>query len=115
MHNADSARARRSTAACCRQGQCYFGRLEAFAQRARRALCDAALLVFTVEASNDDADYRLHAHGRYSHRPAYVTATLENAGFAVRELADVVLRNEGGLPVVGFVVVAETIPTSGIE
>jgi predicted TPR repeat methyltransferase len=77
-------------------------------------LCDGGLLVFTVEASNDDADYRLHPHGRYSHRPHYVKATLENAGFAMREQTDVVLRNEGGLPVSGLVVVAEASLSSGI-
>jgi predicted TPR repeat methyltransferase len=90
---------------------CYFGRLDRMTRGARRALRAGGLLIFTVEARTDGADYHLHPHGRYSHRPEYVRATLEQAGFDVRELTDVVLRFEAGRPVAGLLAIAEAAPT----
>jgi len=86
---------------------CYFGRLDAMAAAARRSLNDGGLLIFTVEARTEGADYHLHPHGRYSHRSDYIRAVLDRAAFTVREVADATLRSEGGRPVAGFVVVAE--------
>lgn len=88
---------------------CYFGALEAFALATRAALRDGGALVFTIEAHADDdgaADYRLHTHGRYSHRRRYVLRTLEAAGFDAIETDPVVLRMEAGEPVHGWLVAA---------
>lgn len=88
---------------------CYFGALEAFAAAARASLQAGGLLVFTVEAHADDEaqpDYRLHEHGRYSHRRRYVEAALSRAGLDAVELQAVVLRMEAGLPVNGWLVSA---------
>jgi predicted TPR repeat methyltransferase len=88
---------------------CYFGALEAFASAARAALRAGGELVFTVEAHADvdgAAGYRLHTHGRYSHRRRYVQRTLEAAGFDAVETDPVVLRMEAGEPVQGWLVAA---------
>ena len=88
---------------------CYFGRLEAFAAAARASLRDGGLVVFTVEAHDDAAgapDFRLHAHGRYSHRRGYLQAALEGAGFGAFGAEPVVLRQEGGKAVQGWLVQA---------
>ncbi len=86
---------------------CYFGRLDEFAAAAARALAPAGALVFTVE-SHDDADaqpdYRLHDHGRYSHRRRYVEGSLRAAGLEPVEMQAVVLRMEAREPVHGWLV-----------
>lgn len=88
---------------------CYFGALEAFAAAAFAALRGDGLLVFTVEA-HDDADgapdYRLHEHGRYSHRRRYLENALRSAGLVPVETQAVVLRMEAGKPVDGWLVSA---------
>jgi len=88
---------------------CYFGALEAFAAAAFAALRGDGLLVFTVEA-HDDAegapDYRLHEHGRYSHRRRYLENVLRSAGLVPVETQAVVLRMEAGKPVDGWLVSA---------
>lgn len=91
---------------------CYFGALEDFAAAAAAALRPQGLLVFTVEALAAPAadaatgDFRLHEHGRYSHRRGYVEQVLGAAGLDVREVSAAVLRTEGGEPVQGWVVAA---------
>lgn len=86
---------------------CYFGRLEAFAAAAARALATGGWLVFTVE-SHDDApgqpEYRLHEHGRYSHRRSYLEACLRSAGLEPLEMQAAVLRMEAREPVQGWLV-----------
>jgi len=86
---------------------CYFGRLEGFAAAVQQALRAGGVLVFTVEAHGDEDGapaYRLHAHGRYSHRRRYVEGTLQQAGLEVAALQPVVLRQEAGEPVQGWLV-----------
>lgn len=87
---------------------CYFGALEDFAAAAAAALRPQGLLVFTVEALDEAAggDFRLHEHGRYSHRRGYAEQVLRAAGLDVREVSAAVLRTEGGEPVQGWVVAA---------
>lgn len=86
---------------------CYFGALDAAFDAAARALRPGGHLVFTVEETVDatpDATSTLHPHGRYSHAEHYVRATLAQAGFAVRELRHITLRQESGQPVAGLLV-----------
>jgi predicted TPR repeat methyltransferase len=87
----------------------YFGRLDEVAAASHRALRAGGALVFSVEdgdAANPAEGFRINAHGRYSHTTRYVTATLEHAGFVVESIDREVLRNEGGEPVHGLVVLA---------
>ena len=84
---------------------CYFGRLDLFLAAARRALTPGGWVVFTVEARDDGAaepDYRLHHHGRYSHRRGYVEGSLAAAGFVEPSIREVALRNENRVPVRGW-------------
>lgn len=91
---------------------CYFGKLDRFAEVAFASLCAGGWLVFTVEAWTDPPDdtagsspgYRLRSHGRYSHREDYVRQTLLSVGFLPPQLDAVVLRQEGGEPVHGWLV-----------
>lgn len=90
---------------------CYFGALEAVFAGALQALRAGGALVFTVEmaadASADDGrGYLLAPHGRYVHRPAYVTRALAEAGFGEIAGAEVELRTEGGKPVPGLLCTA---------
>jgi predicted TPR repeat methyltransferase len=90
---------------------CYFGTLGPFAEAARQALHGDGTLVFTVEALPDGApqpDFVLQGHGRYSHARPYVESSLRAAGLVDVQTQAVVLRNEAGKPVDGWLVSART-------
>ena len=94
---------------------CYFGRLDQFAAAARRALTAGGWVVYTVEARDDapgEPDYKLHHHGRYSHRRGYVEGVLTAAGFVDVTTDAVVLRNENRVPVRGWLARAR-VPQEG--
>ena len=87
----------------------YFGVLDDAAIAAWRALRAGGLLIFTVEAVNEEAapqGYRLNTHGRYSHTRSYIERILGDAGFADTTIERDVLRREMGEPVDGLVVTA---------
>ena len=85
----------------------YFGELLEFCEAAARALRPSGLLVFTLEhaVGEDNIDYRLELHGRYSHSRAYVKRVLAHSGLSV-EAGSADLHNEAGAPVAGLVVQA---------
>lgn len=85
---------------------CYFGDLEPPAVAFRRCLAGGGLLVFTVEAHQEDdgAAYKLLHNGRYAHSKAYVEAVLERQGLKIDGIRLEKLRNESGSPVMGYVV-----------
>ncbi len=85
---------------------CYFGRLDAAMAACRASLRPGGLLAFTVEALAEDGDFALLPHGRYSHAHGYLQSVLADAGFDEIELSPVVLRNEGGKPVDGWLAAA---------
>lgn len=88
---------------------CYFGALEAFAWASRQALSSSGWLIFTVEAQEEAEgvpSYRLHSHGRYSHRRDYVHAVLATAGYSEVQTEAAVLRHELQEPVKGWLVCA---------
>ncbi|ROZ78326.1 tetratricopeptide repeat protein [Ramlibacter sp. WS9] len=88
---------------------CYFGELESALQAAHGALRSGGWLVFTLERLDTDAPdqrSRLNPHGRYSHSRAYVENVLTQAGFDHVAADAVHLRNEGGVPVQGWLMSA---------
>jgi predicted TPR repeat methyltransferase len=87
---------------------CYFGELRAFLHAALAAMRPQGRLVFTVEAFDGDgaSPYVLQANGRYAHRHTYLEAALEHAGTQRLAIEPAVLRQEAGLPVQGWIVVA---------
>jgi predicted TPR repeat methyltransferase len=91
---------------------CYFGELQTVLHAAAKALRASGRLVFTVEALADELDlpFRLEPHGRYAHARAYVRAVLEAAGLDLLDIEGVVLRQEGGKPVQGWLVAASLKP-----
>jgi predicted TPR repeat methyltransferase len=87
---------------------CYFGVLDGAIGAAAGALKPGGLLIFTVEAAEDDdatEGHVLESHGRYSHTRPYLERVLQAAGFAPT-IVGAELRMESGMPVVGFVVCA---------
>jgi predicted TPR repeat methyltransferase len=91
----------------------YFGELrEAFAT-ACRALAPDGILAFTVESrptEDNSPGYKLEPHGRYSHRPDYVTQLLIASGYTICTTEAVTLRRELKADVAGMAVVARRKP-----
>ena len=87
---------------------CYFGDLTRVVQEAAASLKPGGFLIFTVEALPDDAGqaHRIQPHGRYAHSGDHVVQVLSQAGLNLLEKEPVVLRQEGGKPVHGWLVVA---------
>ena len=91
---------------------CYFGALEPALAAARTGLRAGGWLVFTVEALADGPshDVRLNTNGRYAHGDAHVRDAAAAAGLQLLELDAVVLRQEAGRDVVGWLVVLRKPP-----
>ena len=86
---------------------CYFGELRPVLEGAAGALKKNGVLAFTLEIADDYGnDWQLNPYGRYAHRGRYVKQALESSGYANIVIDSVTLRNEGGLPVKGYLVVA---------
>jgi predicted TPR repeat methyltransferase len=92
----------------------YFGRLDEAFGAAARALKPGGVLAFTLEAepAGSASNYRMSAHGQYSHRADYVRACLAGAKLEVLKFEDAVARKELAKDVPGYVVVAKmgTVP-----
>ena len=87
---------------------CYFGRVEPAIGAARGALRTGGQLCFTVEKLADAEPgecFRLGGHGRYAHERAYLERAMSGAGFRPPHIDVVVLRQELGAPVYGYLVV----------
>lgn len=68
---------------------------------------NARILFSVSENCVDDKDFFLHASGRFLHSKKYVEETLKKYGFVVEKLNRERLRDEGGKPVFGWVVMAQ--------
>jgi predicted TPR repeat methyltransferase len=91
---------------------CYFGALDSALAAARCSLQRGGWLIFTVEALGPD-DPRAHVlqtNGRYAHSTAHVKAAAAGAGLALRTLEAVVLRQEAGADVHGWLAVLHKDP-----
>jgi predicted TPR repeat methyltransferase len=86
---------------------CYFGRLEPAIHAAHDALLPGGLLCFSVEVlaqAPAEEGFQLGAHGRYSHTRPYLEQVMSGAGFGPPGIEAVVLRQELGEPVKGYLV-----------
>jgi predicted TPR repeat methyltransferase len=91
----------------------YFGDLEDAFRAAHGALAPGGIFAIALEARPADPtgpDYKLEPHGRYSHRPDYVTRLLAAGGFSLRKMDDVVIRRELHADVTGIAVLARKAP-----
>ena len=89
----------------------YFGALDEAFQTAHSALAPDGILAFAVESrTNDGPDYRLELHGRYSHRPDYISRLLAARGYTLLSLETIVIRRELNTEIAGIAVVARRIP-----
>lgn len=82
----------------------YFGDLRAVLVPAARRLEPGGWLAFTVERG-EVSPFQLTDSGRYAHHRNHVVEAASEAGLAVVEIEESVLRHEYGEPVVGLVVV----------
>lgn len=89
---------------------CYFGELSEVFTLVRRRLSAGGLFVFSVEASEAEAGWRLGPQGRYSHRRDHVEQAARAAGLHVRELVPETMRFEMNQPVAGLLAVLEAAP-----
>jgi predicted TPR repeat methyltransferase len=86
----------------------YFGSLAEAFDKAHGALAPGGILAFAVESRADEGpDYRLELHGRYSHRPDYVTRLLAVRGYTLQSIENIVIRRERDADVAGIAVVAQ--------
>ena len=92
---------------------CYFGDLEPVFTACFKALKPGGFLAFTLEDSGSAGpDSLLSPHCRYSHSRPYVEGVLTAAGLGIDLFRKVFLRNEGGEPVAGHLVVAKKQPSA---
>ncbi|MDE2593560.1 MAG: tetratricopeptide repeat protein [Burkholderiales bacterium] len=85
---------------------CYFGDLIDVIGGAAQSLKVGGTLVFTVEALDDAAHkpHQIQPHGRYAHSRDHVIEAVSRAHMAILALQSVILREEGGKPVPGWLV-----------
>ncbi|WP_369928570.1 tetratricopeptide repeat protein [Xanthomonas sp. NCPPB 2632] len=98
----------------CADTLVYFGELDTVFAATHRALRQAGVFAFTLEALHDAATpHRLTPSGRYSHTATYVTHALQTAGFDRVRVRPDTLRREAGHGVEGWVVTARRLSTGG--
>lgn len=87
---------------------CYFGDLTEVIGHAATSLQPGGMLVFTVEALPEEsrAMHQILPNGRYAHHADHIAAVLAQGGLRLLERDAVILRQEGGKPVHGWLVAA---------
>lgn len=88
----------------------YVGDLQPVIPNARRILNPKGRFIFSSEtapAGTESFVLDLKTN-RYQHSPDYVRRLLDDTGFTQVEVTDRVIRHEGGKPVQGFLVVAQS-------
>ncbi len=85
----------------------YFGDLAPLFAGFRRVLSPEGKLVVSIERHDDEPDFKLGSHGRYSHRRSYFEGALEAAGFALERVREAdAMRLEYGHKVPAWIVLA---------
>jgi predicted TPR repeat methyltransferase len=87
---------------------CYFGDLSKVIEASAASLKPGGTLIFTVEALPEEEGlaHKIQPHGRYAHSGDHVVQVLSQAGLSLLERTPATLREEGGKPVNGWLVVA---------
>lgn len=87
---------------------CYFGDLIPVISSVATSLKPSGLLIFTVEALTDACSlpHQIQPHGRYAHSLNHIVKTIEQSGLNLLTSSRVVLREEGGRPVQGWLIAA---------
>ena len=89
----------------CADTLCYFASLHPVMAAAYSSVRPGGHIFYTVEVSEDDAHpHRLLPSGRYAHSLMHVTTAATAAQLQVRSINRVTLRQEAGLPVIGWLV-----------
>lgn len=90
---------------------CYLGDLGPVFTAVARAMEAGGLFAFTIEALSDDEpeSWALRPSLRYGHRPEWVIEAGRSAGLTCLRRQEIVLRLDGGMPIVGaaFLMVRE--------
>ena len=60
-------------------------------------------IIFSIEVSDQEANYSIMPNGRYKHNPQYVEKLLRENGFGRITKEELVLRTENGKPVKGMI------------
>lgn len=89
---------------------CYLGALEATLAAIVPRLAPGGLLLFTVEASEDPAEWTLTESGRYRHSKAGLRRAMAAAGLTPVMLRREPLRLEADAALAGFLVAARAAP-----
>nr|WP_319494859.1 tetratricopeptide repeat protein [uncultured Desulfobacter sp.] len=86
----------------------YFGNLCQIIRSAAAALVPGGKIAFSVERLEDnEKKYALYPSGRYAHSQKYIQTCLEQNGLKALALESTDIRTQSGVPVKGFLVVAE--------
>jgi predicted TPR repeat methyltransferase len=94
---------------------CYIGSLREMLETVRRVLTPNGRFIFSVEellpnhdgTMSGNGEWASGRQGRYAHTPEYVAGLADALGFHCVALAREALRDEGGDPVVGLIMVLE--------
>ncbi|MCA9263918.1 MAG: tetratricopeptide repeat protein [Planctomycetales bacterium] len=90
----------------CADALIYFGELNEAIQGMYASLRAGGYAVMTFERLHEaHHDYRLNAHGRYSHALEYVGLVAQNAQFEIVALKEAVVRTEAARAVDGLVLI----------
>ncbi|MBR1221021.1 methyltransferase domain-containing protein [Bradyrhizobium sp. U87765 SZCCT0131] len=84
----------------------YLGDLAPLCGEVARVLTPGGVFAFTVEAHAGDG-FSLGAGLRYTHSEPYLRDVVRAAGLVLSELSEVSTRTDGGVPVPGYVAVAD--------
>ncbi|MBB5191609.1 putative TPR repeat methyltransferase [Silvimonas terrae] len=98
---------------CAADLMIYFGDLLPLFAAMHRAMSPGSLLLFSAENTHgpmQEHDFQLLPSGRYGHGHQYLTETLAQSGFVLKQIKQQVVRQEFGRPVPGWVVVATRQP-----
>jgi predicted TPR repeat methyltransferase len=82
----------------------YIGDLSGVFRGVRGALRDGGIFCFSVEIS-EGQDFALKANLKYAHSDAYLRRLAKDHGFVVEMIESQVIRQDGGIDVVGYLAI----------